>query len=205
VSLQVNRAFTALAPLPVSGRPSPEMVDQLGDSRSHADRVGIHKASKQIRVVGELKVSRKWSRSWQTAKTGTTKNTEFRQVLSQIHHYMNVHGTRYGYVLTDQEFVAIRRRGQKFGDIMISKPVPWVGNGRGQMSLALAIWFLHKLAAEDKEWHAPSFLSSDEWQPEERPEKVVAEKVTALVKGDGGGEKTPALRKSKRLAERGSV
>jgi hypothetical protein len=178
------------------------MVDQLGEPRSGADRVGIHQASKQIRAVGEMKVSRKWSWSFHTAATKTARNTEFRQVLSQIHHYMNVHGTRYGYILTDQEFVAIQRGGKKFGDIRVSKPVLWGGNGAGEMSLALAMWFLHKLATEDKAWHAPTFPRSVEWVPqvpaqEEPPESVVSE-------GEGAG-KAPALRKSKRLAERGSV
>jgi hypothetical protein len=182
------------------------MVDQLGEPISWADRVGIHQASKEIRVVGEMNVSRKWSWSLRTAAPKTPGNTEFRQVLSQVHHYMNVHGTRYGYILTDQEFVAIRRGGKKFGDIMVSKPVPWEGNCRGEMSLALAMWFLHKLATEDTEWHALTFPGSGWPEPKglalpqaERPQNVEEE-------GDGARGKVPALRKSKRLAERrGSV
>jgi hypothetical protein len=109
---------------------------------------------------------------------------------------MNVHGTRYRYILTDQEFVAIQRRGKKFGDIMVSNPVPW---GGGEMLLALAMWFLHKLATEDTAWHAPTFERSDGWEPAVRAQ---AERSDSVVgKGEGAG-KAPAPRKSKRLAER---
>jgi hypothetical protein len=96
---------------------------------------------------------------------------------------MNVHGTRYGYILTDQEFVAIRRDGKTFGHIMVSKPAPWRGNGGGEMSLALAMWFLHKLATEDKAWHAPTFTRSNGWEP-----KVLAqpERKENVVEGAGG-------------------
>jgi hypothetical protein len=218
VSAQINRAFTAVpafSALSASTKP-PTMADRTGRTGgSSADRVGLlypaeecesSEEPPELRSVGEIKPSWKWTFELQTAEPNSPENREFRQVLSQVHHYMNVHETRYGYVLTDREFVAIRRCGQKFGDIMISKPVLWEKYGSQGMSLALAIWFLHMLARYDKEWHAEFFPRpdpDDEAASSVEPtEQAVGEVVTALEEGVGGGEgeKRPALRKSKRLA-----
>jgi hypothetical protein len=221
VSVQINRAFTAVpafSALSASTKPR-TMADRTGRTGgSSADRVGLLYPAQEcespeeppeLRSVGEIKPSWKWTLELQTAEPNRPGNIEFRQVLSQVHHYMNVHETRYGYVLTDREFVAIRRCGQKFGDIMISKPVLWEEDGSQGMSLALASWFLHMLAGDDKEWHAEFFPrneavdSHDEAGSSVEPtEQEVVEVVTTLEEGVGGaeGEKRPALRKSKRLA-----
>jgi hypothetical protein len=214
ITLQLNRAFKSL----FKSRTLPnKMVDRHGGSdQSSADRVGILYPAGQLRLVGEIKVSWKWSSTWRTAKPDTVKSTEFRQVLSQVHYYMNVHGTRYGYVLTDREFVAIKRVGEQFGDIMISKAVRWRGGGCGGMSLALASWFLHKLAAEETGWDAPYCPRSaakdlldeevlamgastrERDGPKERKRGVPKER-TRDVKENGPGEKRVGLRKSPRL------
>jgi hypothetical protein len=206
VTLQLNRASNSL----FSSRTLPsKMVDRHGGSvGSSADRVGVLYPAGQLRLVGEIKVSWKWSSSWRTEKRDTPKRTEFRQVLSQVHHYMNVHGTRYGYVLTDREFVAIKRVGEKFGDIMISEAVRWTGGGCGGMSLALASWFLHRLAGEETGWDAPYIPRDTVTDPGEEGlvSLLASTRVSDGLEGrkgevreNGRGEKRVGLRRSPRL------
>jgi hypothetical protein len=190
VTLQLNRASNSL----FSSRTLPsKMVDRHGGSvGSSADRVGVLYPAGQLRLVGEIKVSWKWSSSWRTEKRDTPKRTEFRQVLSQVHHYMNVHGTRYGYVLTDREFVAIKRVGEKFGDIMISE----------------AVRFLHRLAGEETGWDAPYIPRDTVTDPGEEGlvSLLASTRVSDGLEGrkgevreNGRGEKRVGLRRSPRL------
>jgi len=50
---------------------------------------------------------------------------------------MNVSGVRYGYILTDREFLVVMRQGRTFADIVVS-----------ELNIALAIWYLHMLATD---------------------------------------------------------
>jgi hypothetical protein len=82
---------------------------------------------------------------------------------------MEKYGTRYGFILTDQELVAIRRvQGQDGkavkGDLELSLPIPWKSDkalyepksrSRSQaprLTVALALWYLGMLAAQDTNW-----------------------------------------------------
>jgi hypothetical protein len=144
LSVQVNRALRACN-------------YRLSDRRGHAvknqnaDRVGVLSPAKEIRLVGDIKVSWKWRASWRSAPKGTADDVEYRQVLSQVYSYMNENDCRWGYVLTDHEFLAVER-GDGWGDLRVAKPVAW---GESEpWTVAYAAWFLHALAAGD-EWKMP--------------------------------------------------
>ncbi|KAK2736310.1 hypothetical protein FQN55_001696 [Onygenales sp. PD_40] len=102
------------------------------------------------RAPGEVKPSWKWSNA---LRNGTAyEQKEFKQVLSQVNHYMKQHRARYGLVLTNEELVAIRRRNYD-GDIELSRPIPWDTRGTAQhpcLTVLLALWYLGMLAAQDE-------------------------------------------------------
>ncbi|KAK2810897.1 hypothetical protein FQN50_002488 [Emmonsiellopsis sp. PD_5] len=102
------------------------------------------------RAPGEVKPSWKWSNS---LRDGTPyEQKEFKQVLSQVNHYMKQHQARYGLVLTDRELVAIRRLNYD-GDIELSRPIPWDTRGtveHPRLTVLLALWYIGMLAAQDE-------------------------------------------------------
>lgn len=52
--------------------------------------------------------------------------------------------------MTDQEFVAVRRVGSNYGDIEISKGIPWTpSDGRG-MTVSFAMFMLYLMASHDR-------------------------------------------------------
>lgn len=58
------------------------------------------------RCIGDAKPSWKWS--WGMQHGDQLQVREFKQVLSQLHKYMNDNGRRrYGFILTDRELVAL--------------------------------------------------------------------------------------------------
>ena len=98
------------------------------------------------RVPGIIKPSWKWSSSFRF-QADTVQ--EFNQVLSQINFYMIQHHARYGYILTDRELVAIRRR-DGVGNLDLSLRIPWSRQGTAQqpaLTVLLALWYLGMLAA----------------------------------------------------------
>ncbi|OJD22676.1 hypothetical protein ACJ73_05974 [Blastomyces percursus] len=110
------------------------------------------------RAPGDVKPSWKWSTAM---ATGTDHDqTEFRQVLSQVNHYMKQHGSRYGFVLTDNELVAIRRL-DGVGRLQLSTPISWESRGTAaqpRLTVMLALWYLGMLAAQDvgqDQWRLP--------------------------------------------------
>jgi hypothetical protein len=98
------------------------------------------------RVPGDIKPSWKWSSSLRFQEN--TMN-EFKQALSQVNFYMKQHHARYGYILTDRELVAIRRR-DRDGNLDLSLSIPWSRQGTAQLpalTVLLALWYLGMLAA----------------------------------------------------------
>jgi hypothetical protein len=98
------------------------------------------------RAPGDIKPSWKWSTSFRYQAQTTTK---FEQALSQVNYYMKQHHARYGYLLTDQELVAIRRR-DRAGNLDLSLRIPWSRQGTAQqpqLTVLLALWYLGMLAA----------------------------------------------------------
>lgn len=66
-------------------------------------------------------MSHKWHSTYKD-HPDEKKRAQFEQVLSQANYYMKEFKTRYGFVLTGQELVAIRRRGEN-GNLDLAKPV----------------------------------------------------------------------------------
>jgi hypothetical protein len=59
---------------------------------SDADRAGIHygKSDQEvIRLVGDVKTSWNWRTEWRKSSRGSREEKEYRQVISQVHYYMN--------------------------------------------------------------------------------------------------------------------
>ncbi|KAA8898475.1 hypothetical protein FN846DRAFT_962338 [Sphaerosporella brunnea] len=150
LSVHLNRALEATAGCELCDRPG----DDVGVP---ADRVALLFPSSEIRLVADIKVSWKWCSAWAAARLKSGRDVEFRQALSQVHCYMNAAGTRWGYILTDREFVAIQRDGRRWGDIKVAAAVAWETDS--DWTVPLAAWFLHKLAAEDDGWTAPTLLA----------------------------------------------
>jgi hypothetical protein len=111
------------------------------------------------RAPGDIKPSWKWSTAQRHHALETQRN-EFKQALSQVNFYMKQHRTQYGYILTDREFIAIRRLDQN-GNLQLSNPVLWhtAGNvAHPRLTVALALWYLGMLAAEEQgqfRWRLP--------------------------------------------------
>lgn len=81
---------------------------------------------------------------------------EFKQALSQVNLYMKQHGTHYGFVVTDQEFMAIRQVDQN-GNLELSQAIPWTASGtvsQSQLTVSLVTWYLGMLACYDNGWRA---------------------------------------------------
>ncbi|KAF3908214.1 hypothetical protein AA313_de0203074 [Arthrobotrys entomopaga] len=123
---------------------------------SSAEVAGVYQSPSrpngQIRVAGFVKSCREWNTMMQAG--GDEKRREFLQVLSQLQRYMREHGTRYGYVLTEQELVCVRLatdgdNNPIFGCLDIANPIQWNQHGGNRLSIPLALWFLHFLAKRD--------------------------------------------------------
>lgn len=72
---------------------------------------------------------------------------QYRQVLSQVNFYMNQHGSRYGFILTDQELLAFRKLNND-GNLEIAASVPWSTQGTEDqplLTILLALWYLGML------------------------------------------------------------
>jgi hypothetical protein len=109
------------------------------------------------RCPGELKLSMKWGSEMllTDGEAGTAANIS---VLSQIHYYMNVHGARTGFVLTDKEMFALKRDGQKWGDVKISEPIPYCPKHAESLNVKIALWFLlSRYGSHEIDWSHKKF------------------------------------------------
>ncbi|GAM91258.1 hypothetical protein ANO11243_093060 [Dothideomycetidae sp. 11243] len=103
------------------------------------------------RCPGEVKPSYKWSSALRFADD----DVEYRQALSQLNCYMKQHSTRYGFMLTDLELVAVRRTTTP-GHLELSQSIPWTEQGtvaQPRLTVALGIWYLGMLAADDNGYY----------------------------------------------------
>ncbi|KGY15354.1 hypothetical protein PABG_11655 [Paracoccidioides brasiliensis Pb03] len=101
------------------------------------------------RAPGDVKPSWKWSTAM--AMGSAQDQTKFRQVLSQVNHYMKQHGSWYDFVLTDNELVTIRRLDGN-GRLELSMPIFWENRGTAAqlcLTVMLALWYLGMLAAQN--------------------------------------------------------
>ncbi|KAJ9259421.1 hypothetical protein DTO207G8_984 [Paecilomyces variotii] len=103
------------------------------------------------RAPGDIKPSWKWSTALANHPMDTYR-TEFRQALSQVNWYMKQHNSRYGFILTNQELVVIRRL-DNHGNLELAPPIPFTAGGtvaQPRMTVLLALWYLGMLAAQDQ-------------------------------------------------------
>lgn len=56
---------------------------------------------------------------------GTHESQEYRQVLSQLHFYLNELKCRYGYIITNKELLVVKKSGRRYGELLVAEPVPW--------------------------------------------------------------------------------
>ncbi|KAA8641684.1 uncharacterized protein ATNIH1004_011820 [Aspergillus tanneri] len=106
------------------------------------------------RVPGDIKPSYKWSLEMKTSDNPRTR-TEFKQALSQVNFYMKQHHTRFSFILTDREFVAIRRLDRN-GNLELSASIPLTVHGttsEPKLTAVLGLWYLGMLAADDQSWY----------------------------------------------------
>ncbi|KAJ5106216.1 hypothetical protein N7456_002891 [Penicillium angulare] len=104
-------------------------------------------ASGPNRLPGGLKSSVKWKSSWGSSEAEEMEKRFYLLELARIHLYMERCGTRYGFILTDQELVAIKRDDTS-GRLALSEAIPLTSGGTGKISVALALWYLGMLAAK---------------------------------------------------------
>ncbi|OJD18202.1 hypothetical protein AJ78_01760 [Emergomyces pasteurianus Ep9510] len=108
------------------------------------------------RAPGDIKPSWKWNTALRTGYPN--QRAEFKQALSQVNYYMNQHKTRYGFLITNLELVAIRRLDNN-GSLELSTPIPWEAQGTAtqpRLTVLLALWYIGMLAAQDEgaeQWH----------------------------------------------------
>ncbi|PYI22757.1 hypothetical protein BO99DRAFT_429698 [Aspergillus violaceofuscus CBS 115571] len=105
------------------------------------------------RIPGEVKPSDKWSVA-RGHSPSRTDQIEYKQALSQINYYMKNQHTRYSFILTNKELVAIRRLNHR-GHLELSDPIPWTTSGttsQPQLTMLLGLWYLGMLAADDQGW-----------------------------------------------------
>ncbi|TFK32697.1 hypothetical protein BDQ12DRAFT_692146 [Crucibulum laeve] len=93
---------------------------------------GVYSADDDItiRFPLEIKLSSMWDSKWRTSNSRRL-NQQYRQVLSQIHYYMDVYDCRYGGILTDKGSVIVERLekprddGSAYGKIKVHKLIRW--------------------------------------------------------------------------------
>ena len=105
------------------------------------------------RAPGDIKPSFKWS-SGLANSPRQSHFQEYMQALSQVNYYMIQHQARYGYLLTNQELVAIRRIDAD-GNLELATPIPWTATGTAdapQMTVLLGLWYLGMLASDNTNW-----------------------------------------------------
>ena len=121
-------------------------TDNVCESKADRQMVDV---DRNMRLVGEAKLSWNYNSNWCQGQDPAERDTA-RQVLSQIVFYMSEWDLRYGFITTDQEFVAVRRVGSNYGDIEISKGIPWTSSGGRGMTVSFAIFMLYLKASHDR-------------------------------------------------------
>ncbi|KAJ5719071.1 hypothetical protein N7493_007526 [Penicillium malachiteum] len=104
------------------------------------------------RAPGVLRISPKWSSEWRHVKDPSDQHHfHYYQTLAEVNFYMDGHGARHGFVLTDAELVIVKRLDHN-GRLAVSLPIPWTAGGDGQLSIRLGLWYLGMLAGEEDNW-----------------------------------------------------
>lgn len=101
------------------------------------------------RVVGLVKTYEVWNSSMRKEKN--SKQTLYLAGLAHLQRLMRDSGTRYGFLITEIELVAVRMGTEdpkpRFGLLELAKPVALAERGPG-LTACLALWYLHMLAGD---------------------------------------------------------
>lgn len=126
------------------------------------DWAGVLQGCHQNILPGDSKPGKNWSSS--KLVMGKVDRTDYRQSwmwpLRQVSAYCNHFGSRYGYILTEREVVALRlsripQDGQEPGVKLCKieiKSIPWeieIQEADNFLTVNLALWWLHMLAIGD--------------------------------------------------------
>ncbi|OQE25576.1 hypothetical protein PENSTE_c006G05460 [Penicillium steckii] len=104
------------------------------------------------RAPGDIKPSFKWALSMGSSPRRGVR-TEFNQALSQVNYYMKQHHSRYGFLLTERELVAIQRLDGN-GRLELSDAIPWTATGTPEepvLTVTLGLWYLGMLSSQ-RQW-----------------------------------------------------
>jgi hypothetical protein len=100
-------------------------------------------------LVGDIKMANKFTYSH--LKEGIDGNgkakfsAEGNKVMNQIHDYVDMHHNRFGYVITQQDLIMLRRRDEppgKWGQIDYSHSIP-VSSEKGTLNAMIVLWYFH--------------------------------------------------------------
>ncbi|KAK3191484.1 hypothetical protein K4F52_002299 [Lecanicillium sp. MT-2017a] len=125
-------------------------IDNFIPDRAFYEAGAVNAAN---RLPGDIKPSWKWRSAYRTYTYDARLERDFRKVIAQINFYMEQHNTRYGFILTDLELVAVKRIGK--GHVAISKSIPWTageamaGETAEGMTVLLGLWYLGMLASQE--------------------------------------------------------
>ena len=111
------------------------------------------------RVVGIVKCYDQWNSGF---RNGTPpEKVLYLRGLARLHYFMREHGCRYGFIMTEIELVCVRAGVNSgadtalplFGCLEVARAVQIAtshkdANGNLQMTVGLALWYLHMLAKE---------------------------------------------------------
>jgi len=93
------------------------------------------------RCPGELKLSIKFGNAMK-AQVSKFRDHIWGTVFSQLHHYLNVHTAKTGYIITDKELFAMKRYGNEWGHVKVSAAIPFHPTHPDALNAKIALWFL---------------------------------------------------------------
>jgi hypothetical protein len=126
----------------------------------------------ECRIPGDAKLFRKIRHSMLPPNgsefldlTSVTARREAQKVCNQIYNYMDMHESRYGYIVNDEELIFFRRTGVVWGAMEVGPPIRHDVEGdmgNGQMnSKWVMLYFHHVIANGEKSlWHLPACLET---------------------------------------------
>lgn len=104
--------------------------------------------STRHRLPGTMRLSWEWNSTFQDGEP--SEQNAYQSAVSTLEWYMRHRTSRYGFILTDAEFVAVRR--MENGDLQLSAPIAWGTCGsfeNPELTVLLALWYLGMLASEN--------------------------------------------------------
>lgn len=114
---------------------SAEIVDKLRPGLAFF-ATALPRGTGPNRAPGDIKASWKWNKDLAT-HLNPSRRVEYRQALSQVNWYMKQHNARHGFLLTDRELVAFRRRDDN-SNLELARPIAFTTgrtDERPQMTL----------------------------------------------------------------------